>query len=83
MGVSRSGYYKWKNRDKSGRDINREAMIALDILFRTDTLFRCIYQTDSLLEAFESQRRTRAVSRWPFGCDRAVEWQQGADHYSY
>ena len=29
MGVSRSGYYKWKNRDKSGRDINREAMIAL------------------------------------------------------
>lgn len=173
MGVSRSGYYKWENRDKSGRDINRETMIALvseiheahpshgyrwvaaflrlnyrrscsdsyiykvfrclgiqsqtkhkphyrprkvrdlypnlifttwetvdrprqvivsdmtvlnktvDILFRTDTLFRCIYQTDSLLEAFESQRRTRAVSRWPFGCDRAVEWQQGADHYSY
>lgn len=29
MGVSRSGYYKWKNRDKSERDINREEIIAL------------------------------------------------------
>ena len=29
MGVSRSGYYKWKNRDKSTRDTNREKMIAL------------------------------------------------------
>ena len=29
MGVSRSGYYKWKKRDKSCRDINREKMIAL------------------------------------------------------
>ena len=29
MGVSRSGYYKWKNRDKSKRDTNREKMIAL------------------------------------------------------
>ena len=29
MGVSRSGYYKWKKRDKSGRDIKREEMIAL------------------------------------------------------
>lgn len=29
MGVSRSGYYKWKKRDKSERDIMREEMIAL------------------------------------------------------
>lgn len=29
MGVSRSGYYKWKNREPSARDINREEMIAL------------------------------------------------------
>ena len=29
MGVSRSGYYKWKSRDKSRRDVNREKMIAL------------------------------------------------------
>lgn len=29
MGVSRSGYYKWKNREPSKRDINREKMIAL------------------------------------------------------
>lgn len=29
MGVSRSGYYKWKNREPSDRDINREKMIAL------------------------------------------------------
>ena len=29
MGVSRSGYYKWKNRDKSKRDINREKIIEL------------------------------------------------------
>ena len=29
MGVSRSGYYKWKNRDKSERDNNREEIIAL------------------------------------------------------
>ena len=29
MGVSRSGYYKWKTRDKSERDIKREEMIAL------------------------------------------------------
>lgn len=29
MGVSRSGYYKWKKRDKSKRDVKREEMIAL------------------------------------------------------
>ena len=29
MGVSRSGYYKWKKRDKSNRDIKREELIAL------------------------------------------------------
>ena len=29
MGVSRSGYYKWKNRDKSQRDLNRDEVIAL------------------------------------------------------
>ena len=29
MGVSRAGYYKWKNRKPSGRDINREKMIEL------------------------------------------------------
>lgn len=29
MGVSRSGYYKWKKREKSQRDIMREEMIAL------------------------------------------------------
>ena len=29
MGVSRSGYYKWKNREKSPRDIRREEMIEL------------------------------------------------------
>lgn len=29
MGVSRSGYYKWKKRDRSKRDIKREEMIAL------------------------------------------------------
>jgi transposase InsO family protein len=29
MGVSRSGYYKWKRRDKSKRDIKREELIAL------------------------------------------------------
>ena len=29
MGVSRSGYYKWKNREKSERDVKREGMIAL------------------------------------------------------
>lgn len=29
MGVSRSGYYKWKKRDQSKRDIKREEMIAL------------------------------------------------------
>ena len=29
MGVSRSGYYKWKKRAKSKRDIKREEMIAL------------------------------------------------------
>lgn len=29
MGVSRSGYYKWKNRDKTKRDVNREKMVKL------------------------------------------------------
>ena len=29
MGVSRSGYYKWKKREKSERDIKREEMILL------------------------------------------------------
>lgn len=29
MSVSRSGYYKWKNRDKTERDIKREKMIEL------------------------------------------------------
>jgi len=29
MGVSRAGYYKWKNRPKSRRDIKREEMIEL------------------------------------------------------
>ena len=29
MGVSRAGYYKWKKRPASQRDINREKMIAL------------------------------------------------------
>ncbi len=29
MGVSRSGYYKWKNRDSSERDINRGNIIAM------------------------------------------------------
>lgn len=29
MGVSRSGYYKWKKREKTERDIKREEMIAL------------------------------------------------------
>ena len=29
MGVSRSGYYKWKKHEKSGRDVNREKMITL------------------------------------------------------
>ncbi len=29
MGVSRSGYYKWKKREPSERDLNRENMIAL------------------------------------------------------
>ena len=29
MGVSRSGYYKWKNRDKSERDVRRGEMIGL------------------------------------------------------
>ena len=29
MGVSRSGYYKWKKRDKSARDLKREEVIAL------------------------------------------------------
>ena len=29
MGVSRSGYYKWKKRDKSRRDLRREEVIAL------------------------------------------------------
>lgn len=29
MGVSRSGYYKWKKRDKSKRDIKREELIVL------------------------------------------------------
>ncbi|MGI6573044.1 MAG: hypothetical protein ACOX19_06445 [Fermentimonas sp.] len=27
MSVSRSGYYKWKNREPSKRDVNREEMI--------------------------------------------------------
>lgn len=29
MNVSRAGYYKWKKRDKSKRDLNREEMIEL------------------------------------------------------
>ena len=29
MGVGRSGYYKWKKRDKSTRDLKREEVIAL------------------------------------------------------
>ena len=29
MGVSRSGYYKWKRREKSDRDLKREEMISL------------------------------------------------------
>ena len=29
MGVSRSGYYKWKKRDKGARDLKREEVIAL------------------------------------------------------
>lgn len=29
MGVSRSGYYNWKKRDKSTRDLKREEVIAL------------------------------------------------------
>ena len=29
MGISRSGYYKWKKREKSDRDIQREELIAL------------------------------------------------------
>lgn len=27
MGVSRAGYYKWKRRDPSTRDLNRETMV--------------------------------------------------------
>lgn len=41
MGVSRSGYYKWKKRDKSERDIMREGMPLLKqsmlIINPTDT----------------------------------------------
>ncbi len=29
MGVSRAGYYKWKKRDKSKRDIKREELVPL------------------------------------------------------
>lgn len=29
MGISRSGYYKWKKRDPSKRDLNREEMVKL------------------------------------------------------
>ena len=29
MGVSRAGFYKWKNRDKSRRDINRDKLVNL------------------------------------------------------
>lgn len=29
MGVSRSGYYKWKNHEKTDRDYNREEMVEL------------------------------------------------------
>lgn len=29
MGISRSGYYKWKKREKSDRDIQRRELIAL------------------------------------------------------
>lgn len=29
MGVSRSGYYKWKNREKTERDIKREKLIEI------------------------------------------------------
>jgi len=29
MGVSRSGYYKWKNRGKTDRDVKREEVVAL------------------------------------------------------
>lgn len=36
MGVSRSGYYKWKKRDKSERDIHREELIALVDLVHAD-----------------------------------------------
>ena len=36
MGVSRSGYYKWKNREKSERDIKREELIALVDLVHAD-----------------------------------------------
>lgn len=36
MGVSRSGYYKWKKRDKSKRDIKREELIALVEVVHTD-----------------------------------------------
>ncbi|MEE3444262.1 MAG: IS3 family transposase [Methanobrevibacter sp.] len=36
MGVSRSGYYKWKNRKKSERDIKREELIALVDLVHAD-----------------------------------------------
>ena len=36
MDVSRSGYYKWKKRDKSKRDIKREELIALVETVHTD-----------------------------------------------
>ena len=61
MGVSRAGYYKWKNRKPSDRDINREKMVELvqtgDCLrhdsiqglvyvHRSDLLLRCVHKRD-------------------------------------
>lgn len=36
MGVSRAGYYKWKKREPSMRDLTREAMVEIVEQFHTE-----------------------------------------------
>lgn len=38
MGVSRAGYYKWKKREPSMRDLNREAMVEIVEQIHKDTM---------------------------------------------
>lgn len=54
MGVSRSGYYKWKKREPSVRDLNRENMIAS---------VKAVYSSMAYNELIRDTNIVRSMSR--------------------